>query len=519
MYIQPNTNIRILKNVPLDNTYEHTIYFNSRDEQQNYFIGLQKYNLTNYTYQRVKRGTARVGIKSDDLYDCNYMMFQNTSFGNKWFYAFITSVEYVNNDCSEISFEIDVMQTWHFDYSPDYCFVEREHSVTDIIGENITPESVETGEYIYNNFQPLVAGLDNLAIIVMIGTGDSLDGNLNEGVYGGCNYGAFPSNNYGGLNALLKVFFQDKPDSVVAIYMCPIISLQEHGIELISGSTDFKWIDIASEQCGYRIVHTPKTTTNDTLDGYKPKNNKLYTYPYNFLQVCTTSSSASYRYEFFKGGDPTFQVDLPYTMPVQVALRPKFYKGSGDTRLITEGLIIDGYPMCSWNTDAYKAWLAQNATSLTLNGIGNGINIGAGIATGNPNAVAGGVYAIGSSLISAYEHSVNNNMTKGNINSANVDISSKAKNFYWGRCSITSEYARIIDNYFTRFGYATKLVKIPNRNSRRHWNYVKTIDATITGSVPADDMKKICSIYDNGITFWKRGNEIGMYNLDNTVHS
>ena len=46
---------------------------------------------------------------------------------------------------------------------------------------------------------------------------------------------------------------------------------------------------------------------------------------------------------------------------------------------------------------------------------------------------------------------------------------------------------------------------------------VKTVGATVTGSVPADDMKKICSIYDNGITFWKNGSEVGQYNLDNTV--
>lgn len=54
----------------------------------------------------------RVEKKAEDLYDCNYLAFQNTSFGSKWFYAFITSVEYVNNITSEITFEIDVLQTY-----------------------------------------------------------------------------------------------------------------------------------------------------------------------------------------------------------------------------------------------------------------------------------------------------------------------------------------------------------------------------------------------------------------------
>ena len=30
-------------------------------------------------------------------------------------------------------------------------------------------------------------------------------------------------------------------------------------------------------------------------------------------------------------------------------------------------------------------------------------------------------------------------------------------------------------------------------------------------------MKNICKIFDNGITFWKNGNEIGNYSLDNSV--
>ena len=65
------------------------------------------------------------------------------------------------------------------------------------------------------------------------------------------------------------------------------------------------------------------------------------------------------------------------------------------------------------------------------------------------------------------------------------------------------------------FGYATNRVKVPNRNSRPHWNYVKTIGCVVVGSVPADDMNSICSIYNNGITFWKKGTEVGNYSLDN----
>lgn len=153
MFIEPNTTIRILSNVPLDNTYNHTIYFGSATAQTNYFIGLTKHNLTQQTYQRVQKGKARIGLKAELLYDCNYMMFQNTSFGTKWFYAFITSVEYINNAVSEITFEIDVMQTWHFDYDLGRNYVVRQHALTDIIGENITGEPVDLGYIECSNVQ------------------------------------------------------------------------------------------------------------------------------------------------------------------------------------------------------------------------------------------------------------------------------------------------------------------------------------------------------------------------------
>ena len=80
---------------------------------------------------------------------------------------------------------------------------------------------------------------------------------------------------------------------------------------------------------------------------------------------------------------------------------------------------------------------------------------------------------------------------------------------------IRPEYARIIDDYFDRYGYAVHTQKIPNRNVRPHWTFTKTVNCTITGSVPNDDMSKIIAIYNRGITFWKKGSEVGNYTLDN----
>lgn len=506
MYIQPITNIRLLKNVPLDTTYEHTIYFASATAQYNYFVGLQKYNLANYTYQRVKRGIARVGIKADNLYDCNYMMFQNTAYGNKWFYAFITSVEFVNNECSEVHFELDVMQTWFFDCEPDYCFVEREHSVTDNIGDNILPESLNCGEYVYNDYGKLTPVLDPLCVIIMISdTDENPDGTLYDGIYGGCTLFAFNTNDTDSIRSKLEPYNQ-KPDAIVGMYMCPVIAT--------GGAISAGGKKISYSRSSYTInISKDKISSNLRIDGYKPKNKKLYTYPYNFLQISTGKNSATYRYEFFNDLTASLSIDVPLTMPLQIALRPKNYKGSNGLTLNSETIVLDDYPMCSWNTDAFRAWLAQNAVPIGANLAGALIES----LTFPPVGAIKGVSAIANTLTSGYKASISADITKGNINSGNVDVASGNKTFFGGRCSVSKQYAKIIDDYFTMFGYATKQCKKPNRNSRPHWNYVKTVGATVTGSVPADDMRKICSIYDNGITFWKNGSEVGQYNLDNTV--
>lgn len=512
MYINPQTNIRLLKDVPLDSTYEHTIYFDNATAQYNYFISLQKYNLTNYTYQRVNKGIARVGIKADNLYDCNYLMFQNTAFGNKWFYAFISSVEYVNNECSEITFEIDVMQTWFFDCEPDYCFIEREHSLTDNVGDNIIPENVDCGEYVYNDYGKITNVLDPLCVVVMISEeGISPDGTLYDGVYGGCTLFAYNTDDTEAIKNKLNEY-KSKPDAVVGMYMCPVIgtggTIDKGGMKIIYSSS--------AETIN---VDGKKITGNETLDGYKPKNKKLYTYPFNFLSVETTKTSGVFRYEFFDNLTPKLKINVPIAAPIEIALRPVNYKGSGENTLNGETIILGDYPMCSWNTDAFKAWFAQNSGVIRTYASTAASVYGASLAgaTLPPVALAYGAHKVLSLMMSGYRASIAADITKGTINSGNIDVASGKKTFFGGRCSVSRQYAQIIDEYFNMYGYATRITKRPNRNSRPHWNYVKTIDATITGSVPADDMRKICSIYDNGITFWKHGNEVGQYYLDNRV--
>lgn len=519
MYINPQTNIRLLKNVPLDNTYQHTIYFDNPTAQANYFMGMYKYNLTNYTYQRVNKGVARVGIKADSLYDCNYMMFQNTAYGNKWFYAFITAVEYVNNECSEVTFELDVMQTWFFDHYTDYCFVEREHSETDNIGEHIEPESLATGEYVMNTYAPISIMNDMCVMIAIVDVSDETDGTLYDGIYGSASLYVYNSTDVQNINSKINEYIK-KTNAILSIYMLPKLLIPEI-------PTDHKMSYGAKGLA--TTVTLPTVSSADTLNGYLPKNKKLYSYPYNFFHIDNANGSElTLRYEFFDNLTPVVQINGTITQPVTLTLRPVSYKGvagydpiGGYTTLNTESLTIDNYPLCSWNVDSFQAWIAQSAIPGVISG---GANIAGSIAQSLLLGKSVSVAGIGASVISqattllaqGYQASIASDISKGTFNNGGGNVSAGKQQFYGGRCSVSKEFAKMIDDYFSMFGYAVRSLKVPNRASRPHWNYVKTIGATLTGSVPADDMRKLCSIYDNGITFWKDGREVGNYNLDNS---
>ena len=82
---------------------------------------------------------------------------------------------------------------------------------------------------------------------------------------------------------------------------------------------------------------------------------------------------------------------------------------------------------------------------------------------------------------------------------------------------ITAQFARIIDEYFDMYGYALHRVAIPNVQARKRWTYVKTIGCAVVGTMPADDMRKIQQIFDNGVRFWRNPSEVGNYSLDNSL--
>lgn len=123
------TSIRLLSGVPFSNDYKHTRWFDNEAQQLNYFASRNVvHSMSEANFQRIE-GHAFIAVNRsiDELWGTNYLMFQNAQYNSKWFFAFVTRLEYVQKKTTYVHFEIDVFQTWRFEMNFKPSYVVREH--------------------------------------------------------------------------------------------------------------------------------------------------------------------------------------------------------------------------------------------------------------------------------------------------------------------------------------------------------------------------------------------------------
>lgn len=353
MYVAPNSIIHLIKGVKIDANYTNTIYFSTQAEQQQYFSSKVDSTLDEQSYVRKTRGVIRVNMPISSVYGVSYLMYRNSSFENKWFYAFVTDYEYVNNETTEIYFRLDVIQTYLFDVTPLQCMVDRMHSVfTDIAGDNLIPENLDTGEYNYtehsqDNDLILWQGDWDICVFTTLNNDGSaqstVDGQIMGGLYSGLNMYRFQT--AAQVNAYLTRVSQCGAEaSVVSICMIPRALL-----------------DLDTDTYDYTF------NFGDMVGDYRPRNKKLLTAPWRGLYVTNGQGGvASYSYEYFNTfsqGTASFRLSFSLGANSDCMLQPVGYKGGARQF----GVELTAFPQCAYTTDAYKSWLARNAGYLTLN--------------------------------------------------------------------------------------------------------------------------------------------------------
>lgn len=529
----PNSTVQLYSGVKLSNDKNDTFYFSSASEQDTFFSNLSYIAVLPNQYRvEPTKNVIKIMLPYSRVYKANYMRFRNISYENKWFYAFVTKIEYVNETTTAITYEIDHIQTWFFEYEVDECFVVREHSSTDNIGEHFEPEKVSLGEYVLNEVPtPIANSFSDMAIVVVYNPTQNVSGKMYDGAFSTSVLKIWKDNEAGGVADFINSITD--MNEIQNIYMCPIAFFRD-GIG--GGETTY-----GTQSGRYYLEMKDEITPETTIDGYKPKNNKLYTYPYNFFRVDTPDGDCLItRYELFEELKPRFAVTTSITMPVEMNCFPIFYKNQQPvmdetskepiTVLRTEKLSIKGFPMCNWATPYYSEWLAQNSVPRAVNFLGDAISTAlntipmffapesvATMMAANRGASAGSnlVDSVTSWIADDYSASIHANITHGSLTTGNNDFSCSRLHFEGARVSITSEYAKRIDDYFTAFGYAVGRLKEPSRHNRTRFTFVKTNGANVHGNLPVESADIIASCYNKGIRFWADRSGIGTYTETN----
>ncbi|MBR2871003.1 MAG: hypothetical protein IKB98_06495 [Clostridia bacterium] len=624
-YVTPNSDIWLLRGINLNNTYQNTIWHSDATQQFQYFCasGSQfvKYHLQKYSYQRYSRGRIWVDLPLENIQDCNYLVFKNSGLQNnsevyydktpniganpplsKTYYCFITNFEYSNNNTTIIDYEIDVMQTYMFDYELGECFVEREHTNDDTIGSHTVEENLPIGEYWFlpvtsavdipeptamstpptnaqitarNNYcnsyrdevkNGRIIALDNdrepYSVVVSCGFDyvdgnvEPVEGNMYGGFYSGLTYFSFnvldgrtdtQQTTESEVNTFLKNVTSDGAaiDSILNIYMLPHFIAKS-----LKANPETAYQDLE--------IKFPANTvwdlySSNTPEGNRqPRNKKLYTYPFSLLYITDNMGNAGmFRYEFFSsvisssdittgGGrydakylnqkECEFRLQGLTTANPEVQLVPEDYNLTGTTqgadRLnYNDKISISAFPQCAYNVDSFKAWLAQHSRVL----IGQAVNTGIGVAKSLAVPALKGAeltkldkFNAGTDVLSQAVSSIAQiaqaealpPQARGQQTQA-LPVANGSFGFQLYHLYPRAEYAQIIDDFFTRFGYACKRVKIPNTHVRQNWTYTKTNGCILKHGtkkgLPAQAERMICNIFDNGITFWSGNGVIGSY--------
>lgn len=542
--ITPQSDVYLLK-VPLEIDEVNQLTFANTTAQYNYFNSLPKLSVDNFTYQR-KDGTIRFGAKFDDLVNYNYVMYRNDAYSNKWFYAFITDMEYLNDNVTAIGIKTDPWQTWCFDLQFKRTFVEREHVNDDTIGLHTVPENLELGEYIVNgsivntDLSPTGSETnvswicfqvsdfpDGIHSSVSPSMGDDVKGKIYGGVYSGLTYLFVLSPTHA--NNLIKCYDLDsKSEAIVSIFQVPLGVVNANHLTFVNYTSNAGNMTIGTMTADdYDPIAIDSATISkpSSINGYVPKNNKMFTFPFTYFYASNNSGTeVTYHWEDFSSA-PSFQVDGVVSQGMSIKAYPTNYKNTSGKGGYNYGINCGKIPVCAWNTDYYVNWCTQNALNQPLSMASSLVNASFGAAS---NIMGGNILGAGSSAISGltgvmaaldrdYQASIVPDQAKGNVNCGDINMAEIRFAFTFYPMSIKAEYARICDDFMTMYGYRVNRVKIPNITGRQNWNFVKTIGCYIDADIPQTDLQEIKDMFDRGVTFWHNPATFADYSQNNAI--
>lgn len=570
--------IVLFGSVPWDNGYKHVRLYSDRSKQYEDIASQMYITSDNYTYIGRER-RLKVAIEADRLYSCNYCMYQNASVSDTYIYCFVTSVNYINDNTTEIVLETDIFQTYLYDRDWDIrsCFIARETPPSESAKYLYTPEADFSLIYKVDSETHMWFRTGSVGIFsasdVDFGVLEYLIQPWNpEGIVAKATEPIMSRGVPQGAPLTLYALNADDAGSEKAAQF--IRRMNEAGsidsiVGIISIPKFYKFTgDVFKEQDSSQdgsddieaSFNAPSWGT--TVDGYTPRNAKLLYYPYTYCNLTDYNGShTELRYEFMD----SLSIGIKYrpTLTCQAYVYPYQYMGRHG--------YDDGFPvMCgtrgSITSNTFTNWLAQNGATIALTVAGVAVGLatgGASLSAAAANATeatalrssgmtafagmaekdaaiksAAGKAIIGSSVMSAgqtaanvYNASKQPNQAKGQT-SADLAYAVGLQGVHAQRICVKAEIAQQIDAYFDKKGYAIERIEPVNITSRKSWNYVQTVDSaprSLNGAsgdeapftrgrgTPAAALDVIRRCFDSGITFWHTTTGFGDYSQDNSL--
>lgn len=559
-YVAPNSTLQLFKGINLDNRYLHTIYFANEAAQDTWFTSKATVGLTfnNLMYRRSGSNAVKVEADATALQDVTYLRFKNTRTKNKWYYAFVTYTDYVNENTAVVYYEIDVMQTWFIQAGTIRpCNVLREHVNNDAFGANLEAEPIGSDIYecdviAYNSEDGDLFRDYSLVVNTSEKPEYGTDPIINNSLVNGTKFRVLdpsdPVGTFNQINALITLMngsweSGERPIEVVDMFTFP---------------TQFCNTEVGQNTHFIDITHPAN------LGGYTPKNRKLFGYPYSFLYITTKDGDTStLRWELFdnmlvSNNTVSFRC---YGNPIgggQIECFPVRYAGINAN--IDVGLKMDNFPKNPFTYDAYQAWVAsggkarlereqtitnvRGVTALAsayssafmggMTGAGqfgsNAVRLGGsstavmsdlgGMSRGANRVIQGaaGVVSTAMDVMEAQnkigyawaDARYQPNIVVG-TSTPNLSVAMHSLDFYFFNAYVKPEEMKRLDDFLSCYGYAVNRVKQPNLTGRQYWNFVQTENAVIAGDMPASSKEAIGRIFDGGITFWHDGDQVGNY--------
>lgn len=509
----------LCNDIEFDKNYQHVCDVDN-DTMYNIIDTHAKFKLDNLSYVSAENSYITIDKSYPELLDINYIAYQNLNYSYKMFYAFVEKVEYLNNNATRLYFTIDIWNTWARECQGSMCFVLREHTLVDGIGNNTMTENLELGDY-YNQLSKYSSMWESVQqdfYIIMQTTGkfDS-NGNIQanpqvfNSIPSALNYYAFECTTEGlkELQDSIQVAVnKGQTGTIVGLFLAPKKFCGERGLDY----------SLASKWGATRLIDSVPWI--DNFFGYYPKNKKLLQYPYCYHLVTNgQGASAIYLPQKFTNKYQAHQFSISGAVcpGCSIICAPQEYNNY--LYSYNDSIQAGKFPQIAWAGDAYTNWLVNNGISLANSIFQSGTKFISG-------ALKGDAEDIITSSLSITQAMRENELAEllppqfgGNINSGDVMFSINNLNFMFSNMSIDAEHAQAIDDYFTKFGYATNELKEPNMTGRPYWNYVQISndDTYYKSGATADVLEQLNNILRRGVTIWHDYNKMYDYGEDNSV--